>query len=114
MRPYPLVQANEDSEPMKLATIARIILTAALAASSPLAFAQGSGGGAGSSAGASAAGGASSSGTVGSSAGSSNTSGVSNEAGSAAAGRNSMQNPSGNSYINPPAGAPPATGAGRR
>jgi hypothetical protein len=100
---------------MKLATI---ILAATLAASGSFAFAQGGAGGG-------TAGGPSSSGTVGSSAGSSstggtsgstaggsNTGGVSNGAGSFSAGQNSIQNPSGNSYINPPAGTAP--GAGRR
>jgi len=109
----PIVEAlsprsgNEDSETMKLATI---ILTAALTASSSFALAQ-SGAGAGGSAG------AGSTGTVGSTAGSStsgsNTSGMSNGAGSYAAGQNSTQNPSGNSYINPPAGTAPGP-AGRR
>jgi hypothetical protein len=90
---------------MKLATI---ILAVALAAAGPFAFAQS--GASGSSPGSTAAGAPATSGTVGSSAGGSTTS----AAGSIAAGRNSAQNPSGNSYIVPPPGAPSGAGGTNR
>jgi hypothetical protein len=90
---------------MKLATI---ILAAALAAAGPFAFAQS--GASGSSPGSTAAGAPATSGTVGSSAGGSTT----GAAGSIAAGRNSAQNPSGNSYIVPPPGAPSSAGGMNR
>jgi hypothetical protein len=93
---------------------AMIALAAALVVAGPFAFAQsggGSSGAGGPAASTGATGSATSESTPGSAAGSStigtgtgNTGGVSNDAGSLSAGRNSAQNPSGNSYINPPPG----------